>query len=312
MRPLLLLVLLISVSLSGKSQCDSIQIEGYTYHPFSDSAFTFNISSVGQHFISYPNFAFVDANGDTIAKSTVNTFGLIGGAHQVPFTSLYNGSHQLNGQLLIYGDFEDSLFCTKNINEDLCQDDTGLFELEIYLGNFGGALVFDHFKYELRNQSGGLFTTGKFHLHQTAQYATDTLLIPKGNYELWLDSNTYLGGQVYYGAHLIGNTQAYLQDQYLYEKDSMLINIFESCDSVGQSVGEIGSPTVRFWYFNQALHADLHVEVKAIYNLLGKQISFSNEESLPLRFDYKLQSGIYLVTYEYEQKVYTHKVYIDP
>lgn len=113
MKLLLFCFLSVSISLSAQTNCDSLIINCCDYSLIGNDTITLQVQNTAtQEIFDYPGFVILDQAGDTIAKETVNYFGIGGGGFQ---------THTLNlmaplvvpfqGTLQLHGLFYDTLYC---------------------------------------------------------------------------------------------------------------------------------------------------------------------------------------------------------
>ncbi|MCB0807298.1 MAG: T9SS type A sorting domain-containing protein [Bacteroidales bacterium] len=99
------------ITAQNPNYCDSLFIKCCTYDSVMPNSLTIYAANHSPVLFNYPGFILIDENSDTIAKETVNYFG-IGTGYQ-PHTLQYVNPLELpfEGELLLFGYFYDSLLC---------------------------------------------------------------------------------------------------------------------------------------------------------------------------------------------------------
>lgn len=173
-------------SVSGGDPCDHLLIASVQWHAFSDTSIVVhaqNTDMSGELF-DYPNFILYDSNGDTLAKETVNFFGIGSDSWHllrvlddasVPTTSF-------DGTLELWTGFTTSLACTYDMTFDLCPPEPCATFMPS-MGNYGGALVLGTFNWEVLDEVG-VVASGQFVMTETEQYVSDSLCLPPGEYQM--------------------------------------------------------------------------------------------------------------------------------
>ena len=184
----------------GQSLCDLVQIGDIRYDAFQDSTLLVEVINNSGDIFSYPGFILYDAAGDTIAKETVNFFGI--GQNQISNLTLHPDAgaptEVTGGKLELWVLFYDSLACTFPITQSLCPD-TICNSLAFSLGNIGGALTNGTYTYSIKDELGNTLIATEFSLEDTVQLFEDHLCLPNGDYtlEISTDDNP-VGGQPYF------------------------------------------------------------------------------------------------------------------
>jgi len=109
---LLLILALPSIALSqNSSYCDSVFIKCCEFNTVTPNTITIQAANHSEYLFDYPAFVLIDENSDTIAKETVNYFG-IGYFFQDHLLEIVNPPElPLSGSLLLYTLFYDTLWC---------------------------------------------------------------------------------------------------------------------------------------------------------------------------------------------------------
>ena len=59
-----------------ENECDSVSIECCSFNSLSPNSISLQASNASSNIFPYPGFILLDQNGDTVAKETVNTYGI--------------------------------------------------------------------------------------------------------------------------------------------------------------------------------------------------------------------------------------------
>jgi len=198
---------------SAQDLCDSVFIADIRYDAFEDSILLVEVVNHSGDIFSYPGFILFDAEGDTIAKETVNFFGI--GEYQISRLSLFpdagSPSEVNDGRLELWMLFYDTLVCTFPVSGPLCPD-TVCNKLVFSMGNFGGAFTIGDFSFEVRDSLGNTLLNLGFALTDTIQEFADTICLPNGAYSFELSTDDFpTGGQPYFylyepGSQYYGST----------------------------------------------------------------------------------------------------------
>lgn len=192
----------------GGSGCEDLHLLSVQWAPFSDTAVMVhasNMNMVGELF-DYPNFILFDASGDTIAKETVNFFGI--GQDSWHTLRIQNGatppSGPFNGRLELWKSFTTELACSWDSTFMLCPPEPCINLLPT-MQNFGGALVIGTFGWTLFNAEQEQVASGSITMTANEQYGTDTVCVPPGDYALTMvPDQEPSGGAPYFGVTIEG------------------------------------------------------------------------------------------------------------
>ncbi len=195
-----LLFLLLSCCLpvrgTAQTACDSLEVH-VRYHPFYDSLIEVKVVNHGNRFFNYPGFVLYGPANDTVAKETLNLFGIASSSshilHRYP---TFTGGHSFSGRLDLYTYGFDSLTCSFPSVFDLCPDTCS--RVVVYLGNMGGAWVTGSVHYTVKDAWQQSVHSGMLSMG-TAQHDEDTLCLLPGLYTIEYARNTLsAGGAKYY------------------------------------------------------------------------------------------------------------------
>lgn len=222
------------VSGGTPTDCDSLDILSVQWAAFTPERIIITAANGSSDLFDYPGFVLLNTDGDTIAKETVNYFG-IGQGPQPHSLDVMPGvvidGSTITGELHLWSDFYSQPECQWSGIWDLCPaaECTTVFP---YFWNFGNAIVVVDVPYSIMNDDGQIITTGTFQLTTDSQsvYGTDVCLPPDG-YTLHLDQVGQVGGQLVYGlsTSMTGNEQ--LQEPYVQgtATNELAFPLYEAC-----------------------------------------------------------------------------------
>lgn len=171
----------------SQSPCAQVTIEQLQYDAFDQTALELVVNNQSSELFSYPGFVLVDDQGDTLAREQVSFFGIGAGpqAHYLsagPGASLPSGA--FDGTLLLFGEFNDTLYCTWDLDDiTLCPPDSCI-EASIYLTNTEPLVEFEAFWWVTNAADGDQVALGSFAMSDVDATQFDTLCLPPGNYVL--------------------------------------------------------------------------------------------------------------------------------
>ncbi len=192
-----------TVSGGAATACDSLVLAGISWSPFSDTALLVHVFNPTSALFDYPGFILLGTNGDTLAKETVNFFGI--GQESWHTLAVQPGATipqgPFNGTLELWTLFGQELACSWELSFNLCPPEP-CAPLNVFIQNTGGGMTVGSFHYTVR-QMGNEVGSGTFMLTQDAQYDSDSLCLPPGNYlmEVVPDQGP-TGGQPSFGVSL--------------------------------------------------------------------------------------------------------------
>ena len=168
------------------SACDSLDFLSIQWHTFTDTAIMIHVSNLNtSEIFDYPNFILFDANGDTLAKETTNTFGI--------GTDSWHTLQVLDGATVPEGPFLGSLELWTGFTEDLACSWTRLFDLcpqtscaTFYptIQNGGDGLTIGDFNWTINDSNWMPVVSGTWTLTDTIQFIQDTVCLPPGHYTM--------------------------------------------------------------------------------------------------------------------------------
>jgi hypothetical protein len=224
----------------GGSPCDSLELVSVRWHPFSDTALVVHVingNTIGELF-DYPNFILFDASGDTLAKESVNFFG-IGGESYHTMRIMDGVTFPVNtfsATLELWTGFTTSLACTWELEVDLCPP-APCTTLIPNIQNLGGAITTGTFNWGILSNSV-VVVSGSFVLDAENQYDADTICLPPGVYTMLAGSDGGpLSGQPYYSAVVPGGFSTASTPVGDLVPEPLAFRFYEPCFDPTQSVG---------------------------------------------------------------------------
>lgn len=175
---------LISSTAFAQTACDSLDIISVQYSPFTDSVIVVSVENHNANIIfDYPGFVLINTNGDTVAKETVNYFGIGQQSvhHLAVRPGVQNPLENFNGVMQLYTGFYSDFACEWTFNESLCtpnECDSIILAFE----NWGGALVLGDFSWSLLDSMEAVVDSGTFTMEAQEQHWEKRFCLPKGMY----------------------------------------------------------------------------------------------------------------------------------
>lgn len=188
-------------TVTGGSPCDDLVIDFVRWEAFSDTAVIVHVVNNSNELFDYPGFVLLDMNGDTLAKETVNFFGI--GLDNYHTLTIQPGAVFPFGTssyvLHLWTHFYEEQACTWQLNVDLCPLPP-CDQVAVGLQNFGDALTIGNFDWTILDVDMESVGNGQLTLTDSVQYDWDTLCLPPGQYRLLLTPlQQSTGGQPYFG-----------------------------------------------------------------------------------------------------------------
>ncbi|MCF8464688.1 MAG: T9SS type A sorting domain-containing protein [Flavobacteriales bacterium] len=179
---------LFSSTAFSQTACDSLDIISVQYSPFTDSVIVVSVENNNTEIIfDYPGFVLIDNNGDTLAKETVNYFGI--GQQSVHSLTVrpgvQNPLENFVGVLQLYTGFFSDFACEWQLNEPLCSTNE-CDSLILAFENWGGALVLGDFAWSLLDSADVVIESGTFSMEAQGQHWEERFCLPKGMYSYTL------------------------------------------------------------------------------------------------------------------------------
>jgi hypothetical protein len=196
-----------------------------------------NTNTVSELF-DYPNFILFDASGDTLAKETVNFFG-IGGESYHTMRIMDGVTFPVNtfsATLELWTGFTTSLACTWQLEVDLCPP-APCTTLIPNIQNLGGAITTGTFNWGILSNAV-VVVSGSFVLDAENQYDADTICLPPGVYTMLAGSDGGpLSGQPYYSAVVPGGFSTASAPVGDLVPEPLAFRFYERCFDPTQGVG---------------------------------------------------------------------------
>ena len=224
----------------GGSPCDSLELVSVRWHPFTDTALVVHVinSNTMNELFDYPNFILYDASGDTLAKETVNFFGIGGESYHT--MRIMDGVeipvNTFSATLELWTGFTTSLACTWELEMDLCPP-APCTTLIPNIQNLGGAITTGTFNWGILSNAV-VVVSGSFVLDAENQYDADTICLPPGVYTMLAGSDGGpLSGQPYYSAVVHGGFSTASTPVGDLVPEPLAFRFYEPCFDPTQSVG---------------------------------------------------------------------------
>jgi hypothetical protein len=169
--------------------CDSLDID-VQWHAFSDTAIVVHVLNASTQTFDYPGFILFDANGDTLAKETVNFFGIPSENWHllVVHDDATIPSEPFEGTLELWTGFTTELACTWNGTWDLCPPEP-CANLLVTVENLGGALAIGTYNWAIYSEDFQEMGTGQMSMTGNVQSDSDPVCLPPGRYTLDVSPN---------------------------------------------------------------------------------------------------------------------------
>lgn len=168
----------------ASSPCDDLDLVSLKWAAFSDTAVVVHVQNNSSELFSYPNFILFDAQGDTLAKETVNFFGIAGESWHV--LRIVDGATvpdvPFTGTLELWTNFTTEVACSWSRSFELCPP-APCAELRPTLANLSSMLVTGTFNWVVYDEVG-IAGNGQFTLGANAQFADTALCLPPGEYHV--------------------------------------------------------------------------------------------------------------------------------
>ncbi len=191
----------------GGNSCDALGIESIQWHAFTDTAIVVHVTNSGSGVFDYPNFILFNMQGDTLAKETVNFFGI--GAEGWHILRVLDDvmipTEPFMGSLELWTGFTSDLACTWDLELDLCPPPP-CAPLIIELMNTGGGLAVGTFSWTIYDENIVEVMNGSMELTGMIQWDADTICLEPGAYSMsFIPDQEPTGGQLFHGLAVYGN-----------------------------------------------------------------------------------------------------------
>lgn len=194
-----------TVTGGAPTACDSLVLASISWAPFTDTALMVHVFNATSELFDYPAFVVLGNSGDTLAKETVNFFGI--GQESWHLLTIRPGAvvpdGPFTGRLELWKLFNTVLACSWDRTFDLCPPGP-CAPFNAMIENDGKSLVDGTFQYTIKHL-GSVVANGAFTLNASTTYASDSLCLPPGHYMMEVVADQGLGnGEVRFGVG-IGN-----------------------------------------------------------------------------------------------------------
>ncbi|MBL7981328.1 MAG: T9SS type A sorting domain-containing protein [Flavobacteriales bacterium] len=171
-------------SVSGGGSCAGLELVSIKWHALTDTAIMVNVQNNNGTQFDYPNFILYNATGDTIAKESVNFFGITEESwHRLNLlTGTVAPANLFNGRLELWTGFTTSLACSWDLPIDLCPS-TSCSTVHPYIINLGGATASGTFNWGIL-QGGNVVESGTFTINEDQQIDLAEPCLPPGEYTM--------------------------------------------------------------------------------------------------------------------------------
>lgn len=171
---------------AGGSPCDSLLIGSVQWHAFTDTAIVVHVMNTNMvsELFDYPNFILFDVNGDTLAKETVNFFGIAEDSWHI--LRVMDGAvippGPFPGVLELWTGFTTTLACSWELPIHLCPPEPCATLIPM-VQNLGGALALGTYNWFITD-AGEVMASGQFEMTEAQQMDMDTICLAPGAYEM--------------------------------------------------------------------------------------------------------------------------------
>ncbi len=232
-------------TVTGGNGCDNLDLVSVQWHAFTDSLMMVHVQNNGPILFDYPNFILFDAMGDTLAKETVNFFGIPNESWH-PMQVMDGATipeDPFPGTLELWTLFTTELACTWELDVDLCPPGPCATMIP-YVQNMGGGITTGTFDWALY-EDGDEVASGQFELTNAAQYDSDTICLPPGRYDMNVVPNQPLtGGQPMYGVYVQGFFSSATQEVYGQLPVLLPIDFYLPCTDISTGLIEQAPSTL--------------------------------------------------------------------
>ncbi len=182
------MLLLFAGTATCQEVCDSLDVVSVQYSPFTDTLIVVSVENNNLNEIfDYPGFVLITDNGDTLAKETVNYFGI--GQQSMHYLSVRPGVvaplEEFNGVLQLHTGFYAELACEWQLDRSFCTA-TDCDSIYLTFENYGGALVLGDFAWSLLDSNANVIESGTFTMEAQEQHWDKGFCLPKGSYSYTL------------------------------------------------------------------------------------------------------------------------------
>lgn len=172
--------------------CSNLELVSVQWHAFTDTAIVVHVqnNNMVNELFDYPNFILFDASGDTLAKETMNFFGIAEDSWHILelHPDATPPADPFIGTLELWTAFGAVMACTWQLPVDLCPTDE-CSALHVTMQNLGGAIPIGTYAWALMDEDFNQVAVGQLELAPFQQYDADTVCVPPGIYGLVCSPN---------------------------------------------------------------------------------------------------------------------------
>lgn len=229
-----------TVSGGGTGPCDSLVIAEVQWSAFSDTTIMVHIFNPTSDIFGYPGFILLAENGDTLARETVDYFGIATESwHRLsvhPDADVPSGS--FNGTLQLWSDFYSELECSWDMAFDLCPSEA-CSPLYPTVQNLGDAIPIGTYSYVIIDEDVPV-ASGTLELGMDHEVDSDTLCLPPGHYIMSLTPDQPpTGGQPYFSVNSEGPAQSQMVPVHPDSTATLVFDFYLPCIGTPQAIGAI-------------------------------------------------------------------------
>ena len=195
--------------------CEDLELRSIHWHPFTDTILMVHVRNNGPTLFNHPNFILYDAQGDTLAKETVDLFG-IGPESWHPMRVMDGATipePPFAGTLELWTLLTTEHACTWEMEFALCPPGPCV-PMVPFVQNVDGGTTIGTFDWAIYG-NGDEVANGRFELTNATQADTDTICLPPGRYDMNVVPHQPLsGGRPMYGAYAHGPHSSATQEVY--------------------------------------------------------------------------------------------------
>lgn len=173
----------LSVS-GGGLPCDGLELISVRWHPFTDTALVVHVQNDGAVLFDYPGFILFSPQGDTLAKETVDFFGI--GPESWHVMRIMDGvsmpEGEVMGHLELWTLFTTEFACAWEGPFTICPP-APCATIHPQLMNTGGGIALGIFNWLIYGPDE-VVAQGQFELTSEAQYVWATACLPPGDYHI--------------------------------------------------------------------------------------------------------------------------------
>ena len=235
----------------GASPCDPLVIASVQWSAFDDTSLVVHVFNPTSELFDYPGFILLADNGDTLAKETVDFFGIPGeNRHTLqvhPGAAIPAGS--FTGTLELWTGFYAEQACSWELTFDLCPPEP-CSELYPTIQSIGSGTTVGTFTYQIIDEDVPV-ASGTLELGEGQYIDMDTVCLPPGHYILSLSADQpATEGQPVFGINAPGFFQGPSAPVDFDSPTALPFDLYAPCIEIPQGVHE--NPSLGFRVANTA------------------------------------------------------------